>query len=265
VCLDRNMTNDKTERANVIEQLKFKAPSQGKGSLLNYDNAKTPKGEKDGVATAIMYLAPAEVSGYNICPYSTAGCREACLFTAGYGKFDTVANARIARTLRFFGDRVNFMLQLEREIMKFQKAAYAQGFTPVIRLNGTSDIKWERISFVAKDGKHYASMMERFNMLTFYDYTKIPIRFRKNLPANYTLTFSLAETSESLAEAVRVLDKGGQVAAVFGNGLPDTFIGFPVSDGDLSDMRFDIKPSTVIGLKAKGEARKDTSGFVQWV
>ena len=259
------MTNDKTERANVIEQLKFKAPSQGTGSLLNYRNAKTPKGEKSGVATAIMYLAPAEVSGYNVCAYSTEGCREACLFTAGYGRFDTVANARIARTLRFIEDRVEFMLQLEREIMKFQKAAYEQGFNPVIRLNGTSDIKWERIGFVGKDGKHYASMMERFNMLTFYDYTKIPIRFRKNLPANYTLTFSLAETSESLAEAVRVLDNGGQVSAVFGNGLPDTFLGFPVSDGDLSDMRFDIQPSTVIGLKAKGEARKDTSGFVQWV
>ena len=244
--------------------LKFKSPNQIKGALLNYDNAKTYKGEKDGVATAIMYLAPAEVSGYNVCTYSTEGCREACLFTAGYGRFDTVANARISRTVRFVKDRTNFMLQLEREIMKFQKAAYNQGFIPVVRLNGTSDLKWERIWFVGEDGIRYASMMERFPELTFYDYTKIPFRFRKNLPDNYTLTFSLAETKANAGEAKRVLEGGGQVAAVFGNGLPDMYMGFPVENGDLSDMRFDIRQSTVIGLKAKGEAKKDRTGFVKW-
>ena len=239
----------------------FNSPRQGRGSLLNYINAKTPKGQDQDVATAIMYLAPASESGYNVCAFSSEGCREACLYTAGYGAMPTVKQARIDRTLKFFDDRSGFMLKLEYEIEKFVRMARKQGFIPAIRLNGTSDLKWERLPIIASDGMYYRSMMDRFSDVQFYDYTKIPIRHRKNLPANYNLTFSLSESNDS--DAAEALDNGVNVAVVFNNGLPETFMGYPVIDGDLNDVRFDNGSGKVIGLTAKGKARYDTSGFVR--
>ena len=36
----------------------------------------------------------------------------------------------------------------------------------------------------------------------------------------------------------------------------------PVINGDKTDMRFKDPVGVIVGLKAKGKARKDTSGFV---
>lgn len=110
-----------------------------KGDLLNLDNnAKTAKGRKYGIATAIMYLAPSDVSGYQTCPMASAGCKIACLNTAGRGRMSMIQQARINRTRRFFEQRAEFMAQLEREIVEFLALCEQDGFTPAIRLNGTS-------------------------------------------------------------------------------------------------------------------------------
>lgn len=228
--------------------------------LLNVDsNAKTIKGQKKGYATGILYLAPANLSGYEVCPGSSKGCRDACLNTAGRGAMSPVKAARLRKTKMFFEEKESFFLQLEADIERFIKWAKKKDFTPVVRLNGTSDIVWERQSFVAKDGKTYKNMMERFPDIQFYDYTKLA--GRKNLPKNYHLTFSLHEENEN--RATKAVANGMNVAVVFRDGLPKKYMKLPVIDGDETDLRFLDKKKKVVGLKAKGKAKKDTTGFVK--
>ena len=236
--------------------------------LLNIDaNAKTVKGQKQGYMTAILYLAPANVSGYEVCPMSTAGCRAACLYTAGRGAFSTVQQARIAKTKFFFEARATFMAQLVKEIDAFVKKARKLDLIPVVRLNGTSDIVWERIpveglAFTDGSVPTFANVMEAFPDVQFYDYTKRANR--RNLPANYHLTFSLAEDNE--VNANKALTAGMNVAVVFRTAAyPKTYLSAVVVDGDESDLRFLDGNGKVVGLYAKGKAKKDTSGFVKEV
>ncbi len=235
-------------------------------TILNIDkNAKTIKGRKKGYWTAVLYLAPAKLSGYEVCPMSTAGCRASCLNTAGRGIFKTSQSARIRKTKEFFEQRPQFMLTLEADLLSFiervRKVARQRHkkITPCIRLNGTSDIVWEKISFVGADGKTYKSMMERFPNVQFYDYTKRHNRIA--LPENYVLTYSLAENNED--KALIALKNGINVSAVFRKHLPNTYLRRKVINGDENDLRFLDPHKVIVGLKAKGRARQDTSGFVK--
>ena len=228
--------------------------------LLNLDhNAKTVKGQEKGFKTAILYLAPSDLSSQNLCPYASKGCRAVCLNTAGHGAFQNVQQARLKKSEYFNTDRTRFMNQLVDELGKFTIKAERDGFTPVVRLNGTSDIIWERIPVAGEP-----SIMDVFSTVQFYDYTKIPIRYRKNRPANYHLTFSLSENND--AHAIEALEHGVNVAVVFDTNLPKSFMSRPVIDGDVDDLRFEVNNEyngVVVGLRAKGKARKDTSGFVR--
>lgn len=235
--------------------------------LLNIDqNAKTVKGQKKGYMTAVMYLAPAKVSGFQVCPMSSAGCRAACLNTAGRGAFSTTQDSRINKTRMFFEERPAFMLKLEKEIESFIRKAQRKKLIPVVRLNGTSDIVWEKISFVGEDGQRYRNMMERFPHITFYDYTKR--HNRKTLPSNYSLTYSLAEDNDDRAN--KAIKNGMNVAVVFRTpNFPSRFNlikrgkKYDVVDGDETDLRFLDPHKVIVALKAKGKAKRDTSGFVR--
>ena len=243
-------------------------------TLLNIDaNAKTIKGQKRGYMTAILYLAPANLSGYEVCPMRTAGCTNACLNTAGRagilkpGETDNaIQRARVAKTKWYFEDRAGFMTQLVKELSAFTRKAERKGLTPVVRLNGTSDIAWERSMVLSGPGVPHTvpNIMTAFPDLTFYDYTKVTKRAkafgRGDMPANYHLTFSLAENNDVAAE--EVLRAKGSVAAVFFK-VPETYNNVEVVNGDLSDLRFLDRKGVIVGLKAKGKARKDTSGFVR--
>ena len=156
-------------------------------NLLNIDNnAKTVKGQKKGYKTAILYLAPAEQSGFNVCPQASQGCKKACLFTAGRGAFNNVQQGRINKTRWFIQERETFIDQLDKEIIKHIKNSEKNGFIPCVRLNGTSDIPWENYGIIQK-----------FPMVQFYDYTKVykrALKFvQKEMPKNYHLTYSLNE------------------------------------------------------------------------
>lgn len=230
-----------------------------KGTLLTTGtDSKTVKGEKYGYMTFIMYLIP--FKGFNgksnLCPMATKGCADACLVTAGHGRFDRVKESRSNRTNMFINGRNDFFIALVDEIERGIKKAHKNNLVPVFRLNGTSDIQWEK--FKVKNGK---TVFELFPDVVFYDYTKIYPRFDRELPENYYLIYSYNEVHKE-KRALEVLEKGGNVAVVFKNGLPETFLGRPVIDGDLSDLRFNDGKGVIIGLKAKGEAKKDTSGFV---
>ena len=223
--------------------------------LLNIDNnAKTIKGQKLKVKTAILYLAPANESGFNMCPMASAGCKAACLFTAGRGKFNNVRQCRINKTIYFMKDRANFLKQLIKEIRLHADKCKREGYKPAVRLNGTSDVSWERFK-----------IFEMFPDVQFYDYTKIYKRalmwVKGWLPKNYHITYSLNEDNKKLA--FDILKKGGNISAVFRTKkLPKKFKGFKVIDADKSDVRFKDPKNIIAGLYAKGKAINDQSGFV---
>lgn len=228
-------------------------------------DTKTVKGEKFGVMTGILYLAPHNLSGYQVCPKASEGCKAVCLFTAGMGVYMPVQKARIARTKFFFENRQEFMNIIVKDIQRLIKKAAKVNMQVAIRLNGTSDICWEKFK-VTVNAKEYRNIMCAFPDINFYDYTKILGRASALNQKNYHLTFSLSENNDS--EAKQALDTGYNLAVVMRVGrtfkLPKEWSGYKVIDGDVSDIRFkNKKGSQIIGLRMKGKARKDTLGFVR--
>ena len=224
-------------------------------SLLSIDtNAKTVKGQKRGFMTGILYLAPGKLSGLvNVCPHASAACDALCLYYAGRGAFNSVQKARTAKTVFYVKDRESFLATLKENVASVIRKAKAKKMHPVIRLNGTSDIGWERYTVI-----------QAFQTTRFYDYTKSFQRMMAfldgKLPSNYSLTFSRSETNES--ECLSILKRGGNVAVVFRNELPTHWQGYRVIDGDENDLRFLDPKGVVVGLKAKGKAKADATGFV---
>jgi hypothetical protein len=249
--------------------------------LLTPGNPKTEKGKGKGYWTFILHLAPASLSGFNVCPMATEGCKAACLNTAGRGGImaghgiltaadvanglrNTIQSARIRKTKAFFAHRDWFMDVLSDDIQKAAELAARNGYKVAIRLNGTSDIRWETIPCGA-----FANVFRQFQTVQFYDYTKIANR--KNIPANYSLTFSLADGNEAQASAA--LANGVNVAVVFRDKATvqrhieaGRYGVNPIANGDDTDLRF-LDPQGsfghVIALYAKGNAKRDTSGFVR--
>lgn len=227
--------------------------------LLGVSNAKTIKGEKLDYLTGIMYLAPANtVKGLNLCPFASKGCKASCLYSAGRGRFSNVQEARIKKTILFRDNLEFFMKSLERDIKRLERKAKRDGKKLAIRLNGTSDIRFENIR--CSKGKN---IFERFPHVQFYDYTKDFQRISalKGFWPNYHVTFSLSEGNKK--HALRLASQGVNVAAVFRDELPEQWHGVKVVNGDDTDLRFLDDRGVIVGLKAKGDAKKDQSGFVQ--
>ncbi len=222
-------------------------------------NPKLEKGLSKDYMTMGLHLAPALSSGYEVCPGRSEGCTNSCLNSAGRGRYPRTQAARVRRTKLYFENRKEFMIQLEKEICAAKKVADKKGLNLAIRLNVTSDLLWEKIPFVGEDGKTYNNMMERFPDIQFYDYTKLA--GRKNLPKNYHLTFSLHESNEN--RALKAVANGMNIAVVFRNELPKKYMKLNVINGDETDLRFLDKKKKIVGLKAKGKAKKDTTGFVK--
>ena len=234
-----------------MKKLKFKKTS---GILLNYDNnAKTIKGQKKGYKTAILYLAPHVQSGFNVCPMASLGCSKSCLYTSGMGIFSNVKQGRINKTRWFIQERKTFINKLLQEIEKFISRCKRENFKPCIRLNGTSDIAWENFG-----------IFDSFPKTIFYDYSKIYKRALKyvngQMPSNYYLTYSLNEDNRK--KAFNILKLGGNISAVFRNSPPEQYNNYRVVNGDINDLRFLDPRNCIVGLKAKGKAKTDHSGFV---
>jgi hypothetical protein len=216
-------------------------------------NAKTVK---NAMPTFILYLAPyrTALSSYNVCPMATKGCIESCLFTAGRaGIFPAIQIARIRKTTFFLENQLGFLNQLLSELAKIN----SKGIKTAIRLNGTSDIDFIKLIRI----KLKTDILS-FKNLVFYDYTKIPNKIETYKNECYTLTFSRSETNWEFCESV--LKAGKNVSALFDHKkpLPKTYNGFKVVDGDKSDIVMMKHKGVILGLKAKGKAKKDTTGFV---
>jgi len=241
--------------------------------LLSTGNPKVLKGLKEGFNTYILHLAPASLSGFNTCPKATEGCKAACLNTAGRGGMfkkgentNNIQKARIRKTIQFFTARESFMQDLVKDIELAIKQSAKKGLIPVFRLNGTSDLSWEKYE-VIRDGKLYRNIFTAFPNVQFYDYTKVLGRKIADFK-NYHLTFSMADGNYfDCKEAVK---QGMNIAVVFGikkgSPMPEKFFNYnmTVFNGDESDLRFLDPKNSIIGLYAKGKAKKDTSGFVKF-
>lgn len=218
------------------------------------DSVKLAKNE---VKSFILYLAAASQNslGINICPKASEGCTKSCLFTAGRGKFNNVKSARIQKTDFMLFDPAKFYKKLAAEIVYNSTLAFDQKIA--FRLNGTSDLNHY------KQLKRYANfdINQLPNNVVFYEYTK-NLGMAKSIKKEFSrvhITFSKSENNWH--ECLQALEAGFNVAAVF-NKLPSQYAGYPVINGDLSDERFLDPKNVIVGLKAKGEAINDNSGFV---
>lgn len=223
-------------------------------------NAKTSKNSiHSGYLSAILHLAPFDLSGVNVCPAASKGCALACLNTAGRGRMNSVQTARINKTKMFISQRQSFFYMLIKDIEYMERKAKKANQKVAIRLNGTSDIAWE--NYEASNG---LNIFEMFPNVQFYDYTKRVERFNiVELPSNYHLTFSASEVNEVVCK--RILKLGYNVAVVFAKAMPDSFWGHKVITGMAHDLRFLDESFSIVGLQAKGKAKKDTTGFVRQV
>jgi hypothetical protein len=224
--------------------------------LLSTANPKIQKGTAKGYLSFILHLAPADLSGREVCAKRTKGCTAACLNTAGRGGMfrkgentNVIQRARVRKTEYFFNNRAEFMFDLLQDIVKAVNYARRKGLKPVFRLNGTSDLSWEKYDMV-----YGQNVFEVFPTVQFYDYTKVLGRKVKHIE-NYHLTFSAADGNDS--DVAEALMQGMSVATVFDQ------IPAGVYSADEDDLRFLDPKGIVLGLKAKGRAKKDTTGFVR--
>jgi len=211
-----------------------------------------------GYYTLAQYLSPASESGWQLCPFRSPACEAECLgHSSGLMVMDNAKRARIARTALFMTDRKAYAAQAIKELTALERKCAKLGVKAAARPNADSDITWENVRF---DGQ---TLMELFPNIQFYDYTKWPSKFRpaSRLPANYHLTFSRSENT-TLDDIQAEFDAGRNVAVVF-DAVPTEWQGWPVINGDADDLRH-LDPTTgvIVGLKAKGAAKKDVKGFV---
>lgn len=237
-------------------------------ALLAVENdSKTKKSVPHGVLTGVLYLQPntgqdvGGVARYNVCPFSTPGCRAACLNKSGRGQMQSAQKGRLRKALLWRDERKLFLDLLRLDLTILEAEAKARGLQPAARLNGTSDIFWE---------DH--GIPQEFPGIVHYDYSKAPYdriaRWNGLFPRNYHITFSWSESAQATVRAQTWLDHGQPVAVVFRGEVPTSWgksaglaRDYPVVGGDLHDMRFKDGP-VIVALGPKGRAKSDQSGFV---
>lgn len=223
---------------------------------------KHQKAYKYDELTYSLYLAPAKMSGYEVCPMRTKECTKLCLNESGMNRMsmrnESINQSRIKKTKLFFENREFFVNWLVDEIYSAKLKAEKLGYRFSVRLNNTSDISPESFYLTYKGEKR--NVLEIFPMVQFYDYTKVLKRIELTKKyKNYDLTFSFSGTNFN--ECMEAM-KSTRIAVVF-NKLPKTFWDKKVIDGDLYDMRYKDKKNVIVGLKFKRVRTKLTkSSFV---
>lgn len=247
-------------RALIENSPKFrKWFSQKPDTMLRLDGStKVIKGNKLGYRTAILYLAPFNMSGVNVCAMAQlAQCHEACLNTSGRGAMTVVQLSRLRKTLFWMQYQSEAIAMIKIEVALFEARAKKQGWILLVRLNGTSDIRFENYGII-----------QSFPLVQFYDYTKLANR--KNVPANYDLTFSYSGVAAYAPQVQLAIAAGMRIAVVFSDraiverALANKwgFHGLTMVDGDDTDIRHLDPIGSAVALYAKGKAKSDMSGFV---
>lgn len=227
--------------------------------LLGSSTYKMEKSQKYKYLSEILHLAPANIGGVNICPNASPECIKLCLNTSGRGQMNTVQKSRLNKKFYFLADRLKFLNHLDREIKLSYARARRKGFKYTVRLNGTSDLPFERYKL-----ENGLNLMDNNPHVQFIDYTKVTNRLDKKnkIPKNYSLTYSQAENN--LKDVKQVLKTKYNIATVFRKKLPKKWLGRKVINGDISDLRhLEDGKKIIVGLIAKGKAIKNFNGFVQ--
>ena len=253
----------------------------GNAMRLLGTSSKVEKGEAEKVLTVVLYMAAASSSGFNLCAWATPGCIKACLgHSTGRLKMSSSQRAQVRKALLFKLFPAYFLRRIVAELTLHACEAQALGMTAAARLNGSTDVPWEKYldtEAIQSMGVHRIDLRgaDR-NGVTLYDYTKAPAKARK--AAGYHLTYSVSESPESLTEAKQWLARGGNAAVVVGaegsDKLQDAkrvhlgmlgkrWHGCPTHSGEDTDLRFTDPAGHVVVLYAKGDALKDRTGFVQ--
>lgn len=242
-----------------------RTPSRNTREILG-KSEKVDKGKALKVHTRVVYLAPGSLSGINVCPWSSPGCVASCLKLHGRMNMGIQTRAQLEKTWWFLLFPQHFLTQLSKELRSHEERCKRSGMVCAVRINGTSDIPWER-----------TGLLERHEGVTFYDYTKAPLKSRRTAD-NYSLTFSVSEKRGSLANARKYVERGHNAAVVVGDDKRTKtgakrvqaeilergeLFGSSVVNGDATDVRFLDPRGTFVVLHAKGKAAKDTTGFVK--
>ena len=237
--------------------MKYKYKTQKK--LLGSGTYKMEKSQKYKYLSEILHLAPANIGGVNICPNASPVCIKLCLNTSGRGQMNTVQKSRLNKKFYFLADRLKFLNHLDHEIKLSFERARRKGFKYTVRLNGTSDLPFERYKL-----ENGLNLMDNNPQVQFIDYTKVTNRLDKKnkIPKNYSLTYSQAENN--LKDVKQILKTKYNIATVFRKKLPKKWLGRKVINGDISDLRhLEDGKKIIVGLIAKGKAIKNFNGFVQ--
>lgn len=237
--------------------MKYKYKPQKK--LLGSSTFKMQKSGKFKYLSEILHLAPSKIGGVNICANASPVCIDLCLNTSGRGQMTTVQKSRLNKKFYFLADRLKFLNHLDREIKLSYARARRKGFKYTVRLNGTSDLPFERYKL-----ENGLNLMDNNPQVQFIDYTKVTNRLDKKnkIPKNYSLTYSQAENN--LKDVKQVLKTKYNIATVFRKKLPKKWLGRKVINGDISDLRhLEDGKKIIVGLIAKGKAIKNFNGFVQ--
>lgn len=243
---------------------------QTRPRLLTMNSNKTLKGAKLGYTTYILYLSPNTQNnkGINLCASASKGCIEACLYQSGGARFTKIQEGRINKSNYFLNSRSEFMLQLHKEIRNIiTKHNKIQGAYKLnrkgeisiykkfcIRLNGTTDIPYDKLKFANGN-----NIFQEFPQVQFYDYTKNIHAIRRNYIADYSnhyLVFSRSETNQT--ECLEALSLGYSIAVVFKT-KPKQYLKHNVVDGDETDLIFTYPKNSVIGLSYKHASVKGGS------
>jgi hypothetical protein len=251
---------DPATREQILSSPKYlRWFSQAPKAMLRLDGStKVIKGNRLGFRTAILYLAPYRMSGMNVCANAAlAECHKPCLNTAGRGAMTSVQLSRLRKTLFLFQHKEAAVAMIKRDVARFEARSAKHGWILLVRLNGTSDVRWENYGII-----------QAFPNVQFYDYTKLANR--RGIPANYDLTFSYSGLPAFQSQVKIAIDAGMRIAVVFRNRAvvedmltaKASFLGLPVVDGDDTDVRHIDPMGSAVALYAKGLAKNDHSGFV---
>lgn len=255
--------------AELRERLAELRERFGFRSLLTPPDANAKLAKRG--AGAALTLAPAALSGLDVCPGRSAECSAACvLWHAGNGYRSSVRDARVGRTLALAADPQAVLAGVVAEAERL-----ARGRDPIrgLRLNCASDLPFERVA-------GFLDALPRG--LGLWDYTKLPGRIGDNGQAvgasrPYRLAFSVSERPESVRRATEIVRRGGSAVVVVAGlrrrqadgtlkyiarptaaRIGDEW--FPAVDGDRTDRR-DLDPLGVIVILAgKGRLELPTTG-----
>ena len=254
-------TAHNAEWTDKMEQIVMYLPQANRGRQL-FDELAPP--------SLLKVWATMQGKHRNVCSHSTPGCRAACLGNSGHLGINggSASRAMLARYVMLCLWPYDFWLLVDYEIGRHKQRVARCGKTLVCRINGTSDLRVEH-----EPRELGVPLLDLHPDVVFQDYTKRPLvssGWRTTVP-NYYLVRSVTERD---GQDLFDTHDGNLVVPVNlprGAALPATFMGRPVIDGDVHDLRCADTPrgdrgnyAVLVRVKKRTDGKRpDTHGFIR--